>query len=458
MRKTLQKYRESLLLLVIMLLLCVFFSGPGKKYTNWEIQKDYLERNAPESFLLTVNGVELTIPTNQPGLTVDAGWLTTEHETKFCIGDFSAMSLWINGISVNPGSQIALQLDSLNSNAPIVLHIKDERTDWERDVFIRTLPLIISDISRVAPCTYEASERYYYFSLDNFLVKMNPNGETVYYRYGKHAKGFHPSPDSAPEKKYGYLEAYSVQNEEQFKAVVLNENYGVTEIFETMNSLEGAPVSIRGFQILGDGSYLVWGTYERLTADFGQDTLERRVQETVIQIWQEGQVIWEWDSAKHIEQFSVGTSINKGELWYDYLGCIEIADEGDSLYCLFTEQNMICKILRSSGQMVAKIEGDQLPGKICSISAQNGDLTALLQAEDGMYTLYKLDMEKQNGDSILEHIQRAEMVSGPIFLHEDKGHYLIAWGENSQGILFSDIQKAPITLVAEFYNSNIKNS
>ena len=61
MRKTLQKYRESLLLLVIMLLLCVFFSGPGKKYTNWEIQKDYLERNAPESFLLTVNGVELTM-------------------------------------------------------------------------------------------------------------------------------------------------------------------------------------------------------------------------------------------------------------------------------------------------------------------------------------------------------------------------------------------------------------
>ena len=267
--------------------------------------KDYSEQDGTAQVNLTINDFPITINTFAPDSEYETAWLTTETETAITVGPFAACRIWINGIEVMPEQSISLNVESISNTGRIPIRILDDRSDYDRTVYLRTLPAALSAISVESYGKETASLSPLLCSVGNYIVKFDSSGSVLYYRFVGNAVDFQ-SVVTKSGKRYTYLESVASEATEEYgsyKAVVMDEHFKVIDIVEniTVNG-ESFPLCKNGFHMLNDGDYVLAAAvptvrYPEPNSVSGELTGDRVIQYH-LERRQNGGTIWSWDSSE----------------------------------------------------------------------------------------------------------------------------------------------------------------
>ncbi len=352
--------------LVFICIVSVFFQ-PYKIGQEYRGLKDYSEENGTQMISFTINDFKISVDTYQDGATYNTAWLSSEQATNITIGTFSGCKMQINGIPVQSGGTVSLQLNALRKDNNITVELQDTRTDWKHKFYIRTLPDTFPEFD--VPTSRPNAGGNLCFALDNYLVKMDHKGNVLYYRASNGASDFRQIKQNG-KTRYTFMEATGkvlVQSPElpAYKAVVLDEHYNVIDIVSA--DTDGRGLCQYGFVYVDDGHYIVASakgqTQSSLPKTVAHNTLGVRVVCNYIQEIEKGKRLWQWDSASDTTLFAYSAAgndyYNQNTLYADYvhLNDLELDPTDGSVICSLQNQNALLKLNRKNGIRVWLLGG-----------------------------------------------------------------------------------------------------
>lgn len=322
---------------LVLLLICIaaYKIQPYKSGAEYRILKDYSEQDGTSQVNLTVNDFPITINTFAPDSEYEVAWLTTETETEVTIGSFAACRIWLNGIEVMPEQSILLKVDNISNADRIPIRILDDRSDYDRTVYLRTLPAALSAVSIESYGEENVPLPPLLCSVGNYIMKFDSNGNIMYYRLVGSAVDFQ-SVVTSSGKKYTYLERVTGAVKEEYdsyKAVVMDEHYHVIDVIENIIvNGESFPLCKNGFHMLSDGDYVLAAAVPVVLypeSDLASGELEGdRVIQYHLERHQNGGTIWSWDSSEvrsiPNQNESSNDSIYRDDLVFSDLGYDEV--------------------------------------------------------------------------------------------------------------------------------------
>lgn len=444
------------------------FIQPYKSGAEYRLLKDYSEEDGTVMIPLKVNDFELTLDTHAPETAYDVGWLTTEQDTVISIGEFHAERVWINDREIKSGETISLRLESLNSQENIVVKIQDNRTDWVRQLYIRTLPLDFPDIEAAYYTISEDMDNEYCFALDNFLVKMDSRGNIVYYRVSNGATQFrqHYSQEKGCVR-YSFLE---LTNQDpltlmpSYKAVVMDENYNVIDIVSGLQKSgqpdTSIPLAQNGFCYIEDEHYLIAANNPTIVYNIPDgiphEPMGTHVIASIVQEIENGASIWEWNSVHcpelYLESDQDYLDFTKSYIDYAHLSGLSYTMDGTVLIA-FEHLNAVISILSK--------------GKEWEISAKIKGNMDISHTEDGNVIIYSsssvLDQSNWDHKLFTSVINVSEVLYQPYnsATYDATSKLLgVAWksGEGSQLFTVYDLEKKKIVMELENCTSGTNQS
>ena len=278
---------------------------PYKSGAEYRGLKDYSEQDGTALVSLTINDFPITINTFAAGSQYETAWLTTETETTFTFGTFEACRFWLNGIEVFPGQSVLLKIDSISDANLIPIRIVDNRSDYDRTVYLRTLPTALPTIYVKAYHNEEQMLSPLLCAVGSYIVKYDCFGNVLFYRLSANAVDFQ-SVLTDNGKRYTFLERVTGETNGAnggYKAVVMNEHYQVIDIIDsiTLNG-ETFPLYKNGFQMISDGDYILTAAVPTVLYPDAASEPEALLGDRSIVYYlarrSGGEILWTWDSAK----------------------------------------------------------------------------------------------------------------------------------------------------------------
>ena len=323
---------------------------------------------------VNINGAifELDSDTNKiyelPQLRVDAlNYASIEDgETRY--------SVLLNG---NPlgAEKTEFALEEIGCDKYISLEIKDLQTGQLTKSSIRTYPLAAPQFI-AEQFSDKINSGTYYFTLDNYLLKTDTQGNIVFYWYlGQTVLDF--KKHKLPEEN---LYSFALGSTEGLRLgdvgyvpareIVMDEEYNVIDDIPYL--LENETVRARSlldshdFMILGRGHYVVMGYYGKTVFNIPDELPHAkygtRVAAIIIQEIKDNKVVWQWDSTNYPELYYMSTTAdyyNKNEQWNDYahMNSIDIDPDDGNYICSFRNLSTILKIDSLTGDIIWALGG-----------------------------------------------------------------------------------------------------
>lgn len=300
----------------------------------------------------------------------DTPTLNLEYETEVTIGNFTGYEISINDKKINSGGKLNFSLNNLSVEKDVTIQITDINNGQKRYHHIRTLPsnYYVSTVLKQQNVT----SGFYYFNMNDYIYKMNTEGQIVFFKYVP--GGFDFKPTLIEDKLYySYLQKHGTESSPfligvdyyQAKAMVLNEQYDiideVTTLFPSDEKRMPQPLSNSQFTILGDKHYLISSFVGKRVKNIPKEVLVdpfgSRVVAVVLQEVMDGKVIWQWDSTHYPElyKYSMDADFNNlKDYWADYahLNSLAIDTNDNNLIASFGKINALIKIDRTNGNII----------------------------------------------------------------------------------------------------------
>lgn len=444
------------------------FIQPYKSGAEYRGLKDYSEDDGTAMIPLKVNDFELTLNTHAPETAYDVGWLTTEQDTVISIGEFRAERVWINEREIKSGETISLRLDSLNRQENIVVKIQDDRSDWVRQIYIRTIPENFPDLEVDHYASIEDADHTYCFAIGDFLVKMDTSGNIVYYRASVGATQFRPYYN---EKKacvrYSFLEQTGqnpLTSMPEYKAVIMDEKYNVIDIIDGAKRSgqedEFIPLTVGGFFYIEDGHYLIAAANPTVVYNIPDklphEPMGAHIIENFVQEIKDGVPVWTWESAQHPELYLESNQefLERGKEYIDYAHLSGVFyTKGRTALIRFEYLNSIIAISENGNKWYtcAKING-------------NADIAC---TANGMILLYTLSDGGDLNEADLDSLQfvRTINVGRNLYQPYSSATYYepldllgIAWHAESGAQLFTIYDLSKKQIVMELQNRTVQTN
>lgn len=333
-----------------------------KKHINWN----------DKSFDEEYNWIPLPdIDLDKPDSVYNINSLTTEAENVIDLKSLSGHDLQINGKDVSGKDSYSLEIDEISADNQLTLTI--DGTDYK----IRTLPKEMEDYD------YEnngAEDGYYYFTYDSYIVKLNTDGEVVYYKDVGKAFDFKLNKTEDGDIYYSYL----VQNNAQeyvegigyktTKAVIMDEQYNVVDEVESLvptDQIDATPLESHELVVQDLHHYIISSYYPKevnnIPSDIDQNKFGSRVIASTLQEIKDGEVLWQWQSTDYPELYELSTEhndfTNEHVNYADYVhfNSLAIDPEDNNLIISARNMNNIIKLNRETGDIMWVLggKGDQ---------------------------------------------------------------------------------------------------
>lgn len=345
---------------------------------NMESSPVSFETEPTQWTTLKINDFEYTIDLLAAENTLSVGTLNSDRYNIAAIGDYEGYDITINDVPLLPNTEIELPLEKLSKDEKIDVCIQKQGAESSNHLYINTLP----DNYQSPPIyTNNPEPGYYYFNLNEYVYKMNTEGEIVFWRLagrgdissggddfktvkigGKQYYTFLFGWDT-PESPYLQDVGYG-----RMQGLVLDENYQIVDNIQFLNLSNGEKVPLENhqFTMLGEGHYLLTayvGEYvDNIPDQVQKSNTEVRVVASIIQEVLDGQVIFEWNSTDYPELYSLSTAgndfYNAESFWADYAHLNSVViDKDQNFICSFRNLDTIIKIDRDTGEILWKLGG-----------------------------------------------------------------------------------------------------
>lgn len=453
------------------------------------------EDNTTSQWLqLTINGCDLWVDTYASEQTYDTVTLTSEFPNVVQIGSFQGYQIYMGNQEIRPNTTADIIISELSSESPLMLRFVEKGTGVERVQYLNTIP---PNYVSTAILSQNVEKGFYYFNIDNYVYKMNTDGEVVFFRL---AGGDYTSPGGDDFKRtevdgkvyYSFLWGQSDSQDPiltdvgygRMQAMILDESYQFvdnvaftvpTESNEGFRALEN-----HQFTILGEGHYLlssyVGKRVDNLPESVSDSGYGARVVACVLQEVKDGKLLFEWDSTDYPQLFEYSLEGNEFDntqrFWCDYVHFNAVAVDPKDNNLLLSMRNL---------DAVLKI--DRISGEILWVLGGKGDQFHLVQEQhfsrqhdvrltaDGGITLF--NNGNKNGSSTegqtnimkfyldedsktVTQFQKYEIPGAfaPFMGSAQElsdGHFLICWGGRHTALpLFSEIDFNTKTVLFEY--------
>ncbi len=349
----------SLIISVFTLLILLFQLFYGKYIENSNI----VANNFQGTF--NVNGIEYSVENSN----INVSSLNIFYPISIDFSKFNDYKISVNGIEIDNYKDYQFKIDNISRDAKIELSFKKDGN--ENIVYINTLP---DDFPKFRTVGSSSTDGYFYLGYSNYIMKLNSNGEVVYYKKATENTDFRRW-EIDGKVYYSYIQINPSPSEAMIKndvgqglrqVVIMNEFYQeidwLTTLYQTEKIPENVPLENHDFYMLDLGHYIISSYYgERvynIPEYLGSSSLGARVIASVIQEVKDGKVIFEWKSTDYpqLYEYSVESNDfdNENVLWSDYahFNSIDIDPKDSNFIMSFRHLDTIIKVNRKTGDMM----------------------------------------------------------------------------------------------------------
>lgn len=401
-----------LLLLLLALLVC----GCKKEYSHTIINP------SSTAIELNINGEALTIPLNSEATHFDAITLNTEFENRFVLKNPSRFSsVTINGQAMHGSDTLRLKLDNISYKQEIKIEYNLANESGVR--YIRTLNSKIPALTTSGKSPYKG-HYYLSFTSNRLIVKINQNGEIVYYRcvWSTDDHNFAEPPGYWDFKKHriGDKIYYSFHERDvnyiKLQAngyspgaqVIMDEKYNIIDRIYLTGSgavAEGEPTEGHDFYMIDRHHYILSNYVLRIVGPdkFPEgvecNLLGSKVLSSYLQEVKDGRVVFDWWSVDHKELFALSDVEGFPVSNFDYMNrenhkpdyvhfnSITVDPKDGNWICSFRHISTILKINRQTGAIMWKLSGKGDEFGLTDEQKTHGQHYARL-ADDGAITVF----------------------------------------------------------------------
>ena len=357
------------IILIVMVILITSSIVVAIKNVEKKIDVELENITVTQNIYLTVGENPILIDSYADNSYYNVYSLNTEKDINIKISPFEGYDVTINGIPIKSGESISLHLDKLRKYSDYIeIEFNDLKNHCKRTSYINTLP---SDFPSFISDGETELDGAFYFSLNNYAIKMDTNGEILYYQRAEQCMDFKKV---VVGEKVRYIYMEQNPNQESLymsgveyymrQAVIRDENYNLVDTVKYLVTDEGKDkVALDGqdFIYLDDYNYIVMGYDKRhvydLPGKLGTSGWGTRVAACMIQEIKDGEVVWQWDSTDYAELYSLSTMTdfdNQQQYWLDYahLSSMSIDPVDNNLVCVFKNLDAVIKIDRKTGSLL----------------------------------------------------------------------------------------------------------
>lgn len=327
---------------------------------------------------LKVNDFEYPIDLYAAENTLNVGTMNSDRYNTISIGEYTGYNISINSMELPSDSTIQITLDELAPDKKIEVNITNTVSGEEHILYINTLP---ENYTSPPIHANNPDPGFYYFNLNEYVYKMNTDGEIVFWRLAGQGDGFSGGNDfklAEIDGKVYYTFLYGQETPDsphldgvdygRMQGLVLDENYQIVDNvqFASLDTGEKVPLDNYQFTMLGEKHYLLTsyaGKYaDNIPASIKSSNMESRVVSAMIQEVSNGDIIFEWDSTNHPELYELSTAgndfYNTSSFWADYAHLDSVVmDQDQNFICSFRNLDTILKIDRTTGDIMWKLGG-----------------------------------------------------------------------------------------------------
>ncbi|MFB9974867.1 hypothetical protein FPQ10_11720 [Allobacillus sp. SKP2-8] len=293
--------------------------------------------------------------------------LSSKKKVTLDLRDYKNRKVIINGKDVTGQDSHELEIESISENNKISIGI-DEKT-YE----VNTLPKYLSEYK------YEnngATDGFYYFTYEDYIVKLSTNGEIVYYNKVGSAYDFKANKTKDGEIYYTYMVVTNTQEKipgigySTTKAVIMDENYNVVDevrsIIET-DKVHKTPLENHDFLFIDLGHYIVSSYYpekvDNIPNQLEPNPFGARVVSPYLQEIKDNEVIWEWKGTEFEELYELSVEhndySNEHSFYSDYghFNAVSVDPGDENLLVSMRNLDSIFKLDRKSGEIIWMLGG-----------------------------------------------------------------------------------------------------
>ncbi len=301
-------------------------------------------KTTSHEILFLVNGYPLVVDTKSDEVHYNTTQLTTELANEITLCNSKGYEVLVNEEKLTNKKSLDINLDTLSMDEYI--NITLSKNNEEKDVLIRTLHENINFSTQG-----ESDDGYYYFDYNNGAVKMDNEGNVVFYKVTEFIRNFKKY-EIDGKTYYGHLEqAYvydniTVEGAKHMKLIVMDDEYNIVDTVDYLNASNGIhenhSLENHDYQILDLGHYIVTAyvaeDVDNVSADLMiNDDKEAKVAAAVFQEIKDDELIFEFNSINYPELYEYSTDRNNygDDEYQDYMHLNSvIIDPNDGNYII----------------------------------------------------------------------------------------------------------------------------
>ncbi len=276
-------------------------------------------------------------------------------------------TVYINGMPYENGTDHKLYVGQLDPDNVLNCSIVNNTTDTFVASYINTYP---DDFELGPVCNYGAEPGFYYSAFDDYIFKLNTNGELIYYKYVLGGSYFNRA-EIDGEVYYSYLESMTNSSTPKLdgisyshkQAVIMDQNYQEVDRLKSVISngviAYGTPLDNHQFEVLGENHYLITAfigeTVTNIPDEVAHNSEGTNVVAAVIQEIKDGELVFQWKSTDFTDLYALSTSsdFTSGEyVDYMHVNSVEIDPSDNNLLISFKALSSIFKVDRQSGDII----------------------------------------------------------------------------------------------------------
>ena len=433
---------------------------------------------------MIIQGQEIWFDPNNMNYTTTIPITTCEFPMEFQAGNYEGWDIIIDGNSLQSGKTTFIQLERLSKDEPLEVNMTNQLTGETVTQYIATLPDTVQDYTVIS----QVDDGVYYFTENNYAIKMNHKGEIIFCYAVLGASNFKRVEFN--EDVYYTLSATNLVHQypplasgvgPSAKAIVLDAHYNIVKeipyLYETERTPAGIPMDMHEFTMLGEEHFIWVGVVgERVTniPDYvSHSKFGARVAAAVIQEIRDDQVVFEWYSTDYPELYAQAVDLyhdyfNENAEFCDYahINSVTVDPSDNNLVCSFRNLCCILKIDRETGGILWTLggKGDDfgLPDEWKpyhqhhAIPFGDGFITVFDNGNDKQQSRiveYRLDEDNKTVLSFSEYYlenQFSFFAGGAQRLPGDTPRYVIGWGGmKGTNAMVSDIDFGTNTVLFE---------
>ncbi|GGK01650.1 hypothetical protein GCM10007063_24970 [Lentibacillus kapialis] len=328
-------------------------------------QKDF--EYSRQSFDESYNWIPLDIKLEEDKDTYNLQSLTTEAKNTLDLRSLSGHDVQINGEDVSGQDSYTFTIDEISADNNLTVTVDGN------NYTVRTMP------EEMEGYDYEnngAEDGYYYFTYESHIVKLNTDGEIVYYKDVGKAYDFKLNKTENGDIYYSYLVQNNGQEEvdgigyKTTKAVIMDENYNVVDEVESLipnKEVDANPLENHELIVLDLHHYIISSYYPKevnnIPSDIDQNKFGSRVMAPTLQEIKDGEVLWQWQSTDYPELYELSIEhndfTNEHGNYADYVHFNSLAIDPEDNNLIISARNMssIIKLNRDTGDIMWVLGG-----------------------------------------------------------------------------------------------------